>query len=294
MLEASSSQKLRFEEEPKPFYFLELYGETSPQVDPDYAQVVATKGTSNAGPIYEYFWTLGRYDPPQLDESEKNSQQIPKAFGTSTVRIFTFTPPTSSSSSGWGEFGANSFSTGLCAISEKQWLARTRTRRLGQIPIPCPCAEILAAGDGQGPLRAATVARRGGNGGRRGRRDGSRACRQRHRSCPGCHGENEGGQASGSAPGFEWSVKKFTTWAAQEPSGADSASKTATPGELVDGIVWNIPPAMLEMLGSRINGSIAVSVLPLSSHNPGKGPSSVLKPGIVRARATLPLDWVIQ
>jgi hypothetical protein len=98
------------------------------------------------------------------------------------------------------------------------------------------------------------------------------------------------------APGFEWSVKKFTTWAASEPSDADSVSKTdpeqdSAPemdaGELVDGIVWNLPPSMFETLGSRINGSVAVSLLPVSNQ---ELPSSDLQPGIVRACATLPLD----
>jgi hypothetical protein len=87
------------------------------------------------------------------------------------------------------------------------------------------------------------------------------------------------------APGFEWSVKKFTTWA-HVPSDTDSPAKAGA-GELVDGIVWNIPPSMFETLGSRINGSVAVSLLPLSNQ---KSSTSVLGPGIVRASATLPLD----
>ena len=287
MLEVSSSGDLSPSAERTSFYFLELYGETSPQVDPDYAQVVATKGTSNAGPIYEYFWTLGRYDPPQLDESEKNSRQIPETFGTNRTH-FHFHPTTSSSSSGWGEFATNSFAHVYVLFPRSSgWRVHELAASVKYLsPVPAQKSLLQEMGKDLSALQpllgvAGTAA-----------------------GAVGAMGAGPAASATGhvldamakmkvgsvpQAPGFEWSVKKFTTWAAQERSGADSASKTDT-GELVDGIVWNIPPAMLETLGSRINGSIAVSVLPLSSHNPGKAPSSVLKPGIVRARATLPLE----
>ena len=57
-------------------HFLELYGETEPQVDSNYAQVLADRGKDTAGPIYEYFWTLGRYErPPEEDGRQADLQQ---------------------------------------------------------------------------------------------------------------------------------------------------------------------------------------------------------------------------
>jgi len=46
-------------------FYLELYGETTPVVDMDYAQVLpagnpdGTPQTAQAAPIYEYWWTVG-------------------------------------------------------------------------------------------------------------------------------------------------------------------------------------------------------------------------------------------
>ncbi len=277
MLQVSSLPDLSsFPEEPAPFYFLELYGETSPQVDPDYAQVLATKGGSNAGPIYEYFWTLGLYDPPQPPQTSKTS--------SASRRRLHIHPTTSTPSSGWGKFAANSLaqvymlfprSSGwrvhelaasvkyLAPVSAQKSFLQEMDKDIAALQPLLGVAGTAASAVGAmgaGPAASATG------------HVLDAMAKMKVGSVP-------------QAPGFEWSVKKFTTWA-QEASGTASPSK-ADAGELVDGIVWNIPPSMFETLGSRINGSIAVSLLPVSNQ---KSASPVLNPGIVRACATLPLD----
>lgn len=73
MLEMSSSMSQSSSTESTMFYFLELYGETSPEVDIEYAEVLATRGKSNAGPIYEYLWTLGR-----VEHISSSSRSLPR------------------------------------------------------------------------------------------------------------------------------------------------------------------------------------------------------------------------
>src|SRR5215471_4753459 len=99
MLEVSSSMDLPRSAQPEEPYFLELYGETSPQIDPDYAQVLATKSRADAGPIYEYFWTLGRYDPPRQQSGNEDPHRGLNPFHRNT----------SADGSGWGKFSAGSF-----------------------------------------------------------------------------------------------------------------------------------------------------------------------------------------
>jgi hypothetical protein len=276
MLEASSSQKLRFEEEPKPFYFLEFYGETNPQVDPAYAEVVAGKGGSSAGPIYEYFWTLGLYDPPQPPQASKTSTPNRKRLH---VR-----PTASAPSSGWGKFAADSSAQVYVLFPRSSgWRVHELAASVKYLaPVPMQKSFVQEMDKDIAALQpllgvAGTAA-----------------------SAVGAVGAGPAASATGhvldamakmkvgsvpQAPGFEWSVKKFTTWV-HKSSDTDSPAEAGA-GELVDGIVWNIPPSMFETLGSRINGSIAVSLLPLSNQNSS---TSALGSGIVRASATLPLD----
>jgi len=54
-----------WEPEATPFY-LEVFGETSPQIDPSYAEVIpahtstdATPTQATDAPVYEYWWTIG-------------------------------------------------------------------------------------------------------------------------------------------------------------------------------------------------------------------------------------------
>ena len=52
--------------------------------------------------------------------------------------------------------------------------------------------------------------------------------------------------------------------------------------EPADGVVWNLPPSMLESLGSRINGSIAVCLVPLLDHDMENRLSETFSQGYVR------------
>jgi hypothetical protein len=294
MLQVSSFPDMSPSAEPGPFYFLELYGETSPKADSGYAQVLAAKDGSSVSPIYEYFWTLGLYDPPQQHESEEEPSQTSENSSTSRRRLH-FHPATSAPSSGWGKFAPDSFAQVYVLFPRSHgWRVHEVAASVKYLaPVPVQKSFLQEMDKDLAALQpllgvAGTAA-----------------------SAAGALGAGPAGSATGQlldavakmkvgsvpqAPGFEWSVKKFTTWAALEPSGADSASKTDTErnpapeteaGEIVDGIVWNLPPSMFETLGSRINGSVAVSLLPVSNQ---ESPSSDLQPGIVRACATFPLE----
>src|SRR5216683_2030419 len=92
-------------ESPTP-YFLELYGETEPQVDPNYAQVLAHRGKDTAGPIYEYFWTLGRYErPPEEDGRQADPQQSQEIPAKAMLRrVLHLHRATRAGGSEWGKF----------------------------------------------------------------------------------------------------------------------------------------------------------------------------------------------
>jgi hypothetical protein len=95
----------------------------------------------------------------------------------------------------------------------------------------------------------------------------------------------------GSVPqahGFDWSVEKITTRIEPGQPHEGESLKTEV-GEDVDGIVWNLPQSMFEALGSRINGSIAVSVVPMPGSQLQSRTTSDSECSFVRACALLPL-----
>jgi hypothetical protein len=263
MLEMSSSMS-KPSTESAMSYFLELYGETSPEVDLEYADVLATRGKSNAGPIYEYFWTLGRVE--HISASSRFSpRKVP------------FFPRKGSAGTDWGKLSRDSFTQVYVlfprnsdwrvhelAVSVK-YLApvdqqKTVMQEMGKdlaalqplLGVAGTAVGAVGAAAGAGPAASAT----------------------------GHVLDAMAKMKIGNVPqtkDFDWSVRKVTIKLeedAMEPS---------------DGVVWYLPPLMLESLGSRINGSIAVSLVPLSGRDMKNGLNSTLQSGNVRAWATLPL-----
>jgi hypothetical protein len=92
-------------------YFLELYGETAPQIDPNYAQVLAHRGKDTAGPIYEYFWTLGRYKRPPDDNGQQADPQQSQETPAKAMlwRVLHLHQATGEGDSDWGEFASGRF-----------------------------------------------------------------------------------------------------------------------------------------------------------------------------------------
>jgi hypothetical protein len=253
-------------------YFLELYGETSPLVDPDCAQVLASRGKETAGPIYEYFWTLGRYG--LHGEGQEDDEELRRAPRTGLRRRLPFQ---SGQPHSWGDFTKGTSaqvrvlfprSRGwrvhelavsvkyLAPVPEQKSLLENVDRDIGALQPFLGVAGTVAGAAGAvgaGPVASATG------------HVLDAVAKMKVNSVP-------------QAPKFEWSVEKITTWVA-DPEGK----------ELVDGIAWNLPQSMFEQLGSRVNGSIAVSFVPLSTHNSTETATPKPLPGIVRARAVLPL-----
>jgi hypothetical protein len=266
--------------------FLELYGETSPVVDPDYARVLAARGKATAGPIYEYFWTLGRCEPPPQDDAQQQDPRESRKASASGGRHWRFPHShRTGDADGWGEFTTDSSAqVRLLFPRNSGWRAHelaVSVKYLAPVPQQKSFLEEMgkeiaalqpllgvagtvagAAGEvGAGPVASATG------------QVLDAVAKMKVDSVP-------------QAPGFEWSVEKITTWVERKPEdrmlpGADK--------ELVDGVAWNLPQKMFEVLGSRINGSIAVSLVPLSNQDPAQMTSAHLLPGIVRVCAVLPL-----
>jgi hypothetical protein len=275
MLEVKYSQWPSTSTESTITYFLELCGETSPEVDGEYAQVLATRGKSNAGPIYEYFWTLG------FDEHIKQSTnpRIPRRKIRFLLRKMGFLPRKGSAGTDWGKLSRRSFAQVyilfprssdwrvhelavsvkyLAPVDEQKTVLQEMGKDIAALQplLGVAGTAVAAAGDvGAGPGASAT----------------------------GHVLDAIAKMKVGSVPqtkDFDWSVRKVTIRLKRPRTAAEPEEVAMEPA---DGVVWNLPPLMLESLGSRINGSIAVSLVPLTD-------CATFQPSAVCAWATLPLS----
>jgi hypothetical protein len=231
-------------------YFLELYGEPSPEVDPEYALVLATRGKPDAGPIYEYFWTLGK--------REQYPSELPPRKG--------------SAGTDWGEFSHGSFVQVymlfprnsdwrvhelavsvkyLSPVDEQETVLQEMGKDMAALQpllgVAGTAVSAAGAAVGAGPAASATG------------HVLDAMAKMKVESVP-------------QTKNFHWSVRKVSM----------PAEKNAS--ELADGVVWNLPLSMLESLGGRINGSIAVRIIPLPEHG------TPFQSGYVHACAMLPLN----
>lgn len=249
MLEGSSSMNQSSSAESTGDYFLELYGEPSPEVDLEYAQVLATRGKSNAGPIYEYFWTLGKYEqlpsdrPPRKGSAGTDWGELSQGSLVQVYILF-------SRNSDWRVHELAVSVKYLSPVDEQETVLQEIGKDMAALQplleVAGTAVSAAGAAAGAGPAASAT----------------------------GHVLDAMAKMKVGSVPqtkNFHWSVRKVSIL----------AGKVAP--EPANGVVWNLPLSMLESLGSRINGSIAVCVVPL----PGR--RDKFQPGDVRACATLSL-----
>jgi hypothetical protein len=248
MLEGSSSMNQSGSAESTRSYFLELYGEPSPEVDLEYAQVLATRGKSNAGPIYEYFWTLGKYEqlpserPPGKGSAGTDWGQLSHG---SFVQVYMLFPRKSD----WRVHELAVSVKYLSPVDEQETVLQEMGKDMAALQpllgVAGTAVSAAGAAAGAGPAASATG------------HVLDAMAKMKVESVP-------------QTKNFHWSVRKVSI-----PAGKDAP-------EPADGVVWNLPISMLESLGSRINGSIAVSVVPLTDRH-------TFQPGDVRACATIPL-----
>jgi len=270
-------------------YFLELYGETKPQFDPNYAQVLAYRDKDTAGPIYEYFWTLGRYDrsPDNNGQQADHPQSGETPAEAMLRRVLHLKQATGAGDSGWGKFADGRFaqvyllfprSRGwrvhevaasvkyLAPIAMQKTFLHDLDKDIGALQPLLGVAGTVAGATsalGAGPVGSATG------------HILDAVAKMKVGSVPQAHG-------------FDWFVEKITTRIEPGQPHEGEALK-GEDGEDVDGIVWHLPQSMFEALGSRINGSIAVSVFPMPQPQRQSATTPASGSSLVRACALLPL-----
>jgi hypothetical protein len=268
-------------------YFLELWGETNPQVSVDYGVVYKSKGDQPNAPVYEYFWTLGTIETLLSDElsgqqEDSEDQQSSNNHGKRFPH-WTFRHQTPDNTHlAWGRLPLDARAeVYLLFPRENKWRVHEIAASVKYLsPAPRDLAQevekdltafqpiLSLAGTaasaigavGGGPIAAAT-----------GRALNTMA-KMRLGSVP-------------QTRQFSWSVTKLTTRVSPDTNGAsEDPSREILSGEVMDGVVWSLPTSMLKELGNRVTGSAAVVLIPATDSSP----SQALDIGTLKAFAVLP------
>jgi hypothetical protein len=215
-----------------PFY-LEVYGETEPQIDMTYAEVVPAGGdaakSEASTPIYEYWWTLGHAgtapEHRHLWPERKDEKPIWKKLEKTAARIYLYFPI----DSGWRIKELVATVKYLSPVADQKSWSEAASQEWSKIqPLmqgagtlastlaPIPGVGTVAAG--AAPILS-TLAKL------------------------------QIGSVPQGVKGFEWSVGKVT-FGSKRLHG------------VMQGVMWTLPKEMFELLGGRLTGSLAVSFIP--------------------------------
>lgn len=207
------------------YFYLEMFGETSPRMVPEYTQLPLAEedgdfrqGT-NLAPLYEYYWSLGYIDPD--GKSDAGSWDGKPADTAAEVYLYF---PTIG---GWRVEELLATIKYLCPGKEHDSHLQDAAHMFATAqPIVEDASKLAAAGSGLpgvGPIAAGTAMLL------------DVLAKLKVTSVP-------------PMKGYEWSVQKVATHLRGEG--------------LLHGIKWTIPKKLFLELGSRLTGSIAVNIIP--------------------------------
>jgi hypothetical protein len=228
-----------------PEFYLEVFGETEPTVDLNYAEVLPPTDTTAqsiaASPIYEYWWTVGHpgYRKEHHHFLHPRSTVLWDNLDDVAAHVFLYFPI----NAGWRikeliatvkYLSPNQSQKTLSEKAGADWqkmspyIADAASISSLLSPLPVVGAGAAAAAPVLSALSKLQI-----------------------------------GSVPSTADGFEWYVDKVTT-AGEEKRG------------VMQGVMWSIPKTMFESLGGRLTGSLAVSFI--QSHPQGSKDDS-FKPG---------------
>lgn len=220
-----------WDQDKEPFY-LEVFGEAEPVLDMSYAEVVPAGGTtvqsSQATPIYEYWWTIGHggHGPEHkhLFDGRKNELLWSK-LDKIAARIYLYFPI----SGGWRAKELIGTVKYLSPVSDqKDWSEKAAADWQRAEPALASAGQVAsgiaaipgigAAAAGAAPILSALS-------------------------------KIQIGSVPQGIKGFDWYIEKVTFG----PSGSHG---------VMQGVVWALPKPMFERLGGRLTGSLALSFIP--------------------------------
>lgn len=227
-----------WEEASHPFYF-EIYGETEPLLDMHYGEVIPagrlTASTSHATPVYEYWWTIGHGGHGPVHHhllGDRSGEPVWERLADPAGRVYLYFPV----HAGWRVKEIVATVKYLNPVQDQRnWTARISDELRLLEPAVTSAASLGAAVvvPTVGPLLAEAG------------------------SYLSAIAKMKAGSVPPDAKGFEWHATKV-------------AFGSPARGGVMAGVSWVLPRSMLQTLGSRLTGSLAVSFIPCRPQQPGQ------------------------
>jgi hypothetical protein len=233
-----------------PFY-LELYGETRPEVDERYVEVLSLaeeqhglKEGARLAPLYECCWSLG-----YLDHETKHSPESWGNLADTAAEVYLYFP----SAGGWRIQELIATVKYLCPARDHVSLLQEAAHLFATAqPIIEDASKLAGSASwvpGMGMAATGTAALL------------DTIAKLKLTSVP-------------PAKGYEWSVQKV--------------ARHVTGEGLLHGVKWTLPKKLFVELGTRLTGSIAISVVPAElQSDPGRAEPDSLERRPVRASAVI-------
>jgi len=235
------------------FLYLELFGQTDPLITPGYTQLLLEKSErskhgTNLAPLYEYYWSLGYVGPdPNWGRDFWRRKHRKKA-----AEVYLYFPTTG----GWWVQELLATVKYLTPGREHASVLQNAAHMFATAqPIVEDVSKLAKAGSelpGAGPIAASSAVLL------------DVIAKLRITSIP-------------PVKQYKWSVQKVAEYVSEEGQGK----------VLVHGVKWTIPAKLFKEFGSRVTGSIAVTIIPASEPSEEKPDNIQLKPRPIRARAVI-------
>jgi hypothetical protein len=216
-------------------YYLEVLGEAEPALDMAHAEVIPAGGsdaaTTNATPIYEYWWTIGHggSKPHHRHLFEARAKlELWERLEDVAARVYLYFPV----SGGWRVQELAASAKYLSPVQhQSDWTTKAAEDWQRMQPILAGAGQAASAlgvvpGVGTAAAGAAPILS--------------------------AMAKLQVGSVPQGVKGFDWYVEKVTVPPAHSHG-------------MMQGVVWAIPKEMFELLGGRLTGSLAVSFIPTAT-----------------------------
>jgi len=216
-------------------YYLEVFGEVNPALDVAHAEVISPGGsdatTTNATPIYEYWWTIGhggsKPEHHHLLEG-RTKRDLWRRLKDVAARVYLYFPI----SGGWRVQELAASAKYLSPVQKQSdWTEKAAQEWQRMQPILAGAGQAasgLGAIPGVGTVAAGAA------------------------PVLSAIAKLQVGSVPQGVKGFDWYVEKVTVPAARSHG-------------VMQGVGWAIPKEMFELLGGRLTGSLAVSFIPTAT-----------------------------
>ncbi len=237
-----------------PPFYLEVFGETSPVLDLNFAEVIPPRGsspeTTTSTPVYEYWWTMGHREPKSEHDKLNNrrEKELFKRVGNEFKRVEQELIHRSEDEPIWSHLADDAAEIELYFPTDCGWRVKELVATVKYLSPPHDQLSFSERANAEWEKLQPLLADAGTLASALGPVPVVGAPAVAASPILVALSKLQVGSVPPSVAGYNWYVKKVTT-------GVEGTNG------VMQGVTWSIPRTMFESLGGRLTGSLAVSFI---------------------------------